>query len=108
MTGRMTESPETNDVLKIDVEQILYSKNPALRKAVPGFIVRYLKRIVHQDELNDFLKNAGHLKDAEFIKPDLNFSISATGFPARKTSRVQEDIFLSPIIHWEGSTGWSS
>jgi len=69
----MTDSRETNDILQIKVEQILYSKNPALRKAVPGFIVRYLKRIVHQDELNVFLQNAGHLKDAEFIKAGLEF-----------------------------------
>ncbi|HBZ20918.1 MAG TPA: glycerol acyltransferase [Bacteroidales bacterium] len=69
----MTESPEKNDILLIDVGQILYSKNPALRKIVPGFIVRYLKRIVHQDELNEFLKSAGHLKDAEFIKAGLDF-----------------------------------
>ena len=69
----MTESPDSNDILKIDVEQILYSKNQALRKVVPGFIVRYLKRIVHQDELNEFLKSAGHLKDAEFIRAGLDF-----------------------------------
>ena len=52
----MTDSPETNDILQLDVEQILYSKNPALKKALPGFLVRYLKRIVHQDELNEFLR----------------------------------------------------
>jgi 1-acyl-sn-glycerol-3-phosphate acyltransferase len=69
----MTESPKANDFLKIDVEQILYSKNPALKKVVPGFIVRYLKRIVHQDELNEFLKSAGNLRDAEFIKAGLEF-----------------------------------
>jgi 1-acyl-sn-glycerol-3-phosphate acyltransferase len=69
----MTESLDSNNVLKIDVEQVLYSKNPALKKVVPGFIVRYLKRIAHQDELNEFLRYAGHLKDAEFIKAGLEF-----------------------------------
>jgi 1-acyl-sn-glycerol-3-phosphate acyltransferase len=69
----MTESPEMNQALQIDVEQVLYSKNPALRKVVPGFIIRYLKRIVHQDELNEFLKLNGHLKDAEFIEAGLEF-----------------------------------
>jgi putative hemolysin len=69
----MTESPKTNDFLKIDVEQILHSKNPALKKIVPSFIVRYLKRIVHQDELNEFLESAGKLRDAEFIKAGLEF-----------------------------------
>lgn len=69
----MTDFPETNKSLQIDVEQVLYSKNPALKKAVPGFIIRYLKRIVHQDELNEFLRLNGHLKDAEFIKAGLDF-----------------------------------
>jgi 1-acyl-sn-glycerol-3-phosphate acyltransferase len=68
----MTESPVTS-VLKIDVEQVLYSKNPALKKAIPGFLIRYLKRIVHQDELNEFLEKAGHLKDAEFIEAGLKY-----------------------------------
>jgi len=69
----MTGSSTTNDILQLDVEQILYSKNPALKKAVPGFLIRYLKRIVHQDELNDFLKIAGHSRDAEFIKTGLDY-----------------------------------
>ena len=69
----MTESPAANDVLQIDVERVLYSKNPALKKAMPGFVIRYLKRIVHQDELNEFLRLSGHLKNAEFIKAGLEF-----------------------------------
>jgi len=69
----MTESPAANDVLQIDVERVLYSKNPALKKAMPGFLIRYLKRIVHQDELNEFLRLSGHLKNAEFIKAGLEF-----------------------------------
>jgi len=69
----MTEHPETNDILQLDVEQILYSKNPALKKAIPGFLLRYLKRIVHQDELNEFLRIAGNRRDAEFIKAGLDF-----------------------------------
>jgi len=54
------------DGLEIDVEQVLYGKNPKLRKVVPGFFVRYLKKIVHQDEINATLKIKGHLKDNEF------------------------------------------
>ncbi|MDP4223044.1 MAG: 1-acyl-sn-glycerol-3-phosphate acyltransferase [Bacteroidota bacterium] len=69
----MNDSPGNDNNLKIDVEQVLYSKNPALKKVVPGFVVRYLKRIVHQDELNEFLKNRGHLRDAEFIESGLKY-----------------------------------
>jgi putative hemolysin len=69
----MTESAETNKILKIDVEQVLYSKNPSLKKTVPGFIIRYLKKIVHENELNEFLRLNGHLRDAEFIRAGLDF-----------------------------------
>lgn len=58
---------------KIDVENVLHSKNPALAKAIPGFVINYLKKIVHQDELNDFLARWGHLKDAELIDAGLDF-----------------------------------
>jgi putative hemolysin len=57
----------------IDVEKVLYSKNPALRKVMPEFIVNYLKKIVHQDELNDFLTRSGHLKDALLIEAWLKY-----------------------------------
>jgi putative hemolysin len=67
----MENQKTANDVLQVDVEQILNSKNPSLKKMVPGFLLRYLKKIVHQDELNVFLRKAGHLKDAEFIAAGL-------------------------------------
>jgi len=66
------EKPKSK-VPKIDVEKVLYSKNPGLRKVVPRFIVNYLKRIVHQDDLNYFLENWGHLRDAELIGAMLDY-----------------------------------
>ena len=64
--GEMVNQP-------IDVEKILYSKNPAFKKIIPGFVVKYLKKIVHQDELNDFLINFGDLKDVNLIGAWLDF-----------------------------------
>jgi putative hemolysin len=52
--------------LLIDVEQVFASKNPALLKIIPKFVINYLKRIVHQDEINKFLSEKGHLKGAKF------------------------------------------
>jgi len=69
----MKETTDNKDIKLIDVENVLYSKNPSLRKIVPSFIVNYLKRIVHQDELNEFLKQSGHLKDAELIYAGLQY-----------------------------------
>jgi putative hemolysin len=39
----------------IDIEKLIQSKNPKLKKWLPGFITRYLKRILHEDEVNQFL-----------------------------------------------------
>ena len=37
----------------LDIENVIGSKNPNLLRALPSFIIRYLKRILHQDFLND-------------------------------------------------------
>jgi len=62
-----------NDPLKIDVKEVLRSKNPSLASAVPSFFINYLKRIVHQDEINEFLQKYSHLKDAEFVSAGLDY-----------------------------------
>jgi len=41
----------------INIRKIIGSKNPRLLKWIPGFIIRYLERILHQQEINDFLRN---------------------------------------------------
>ena len=56
---------------KIDVRNVLFSKNPALARTIPAFVINYLKRIVHQDELNVFLGKYGHLRDSELIAAGL-------------------------------------
>lgn len=50
----------------IDIRKLVSSKNPKLAKLIPGFVYKYLKRILHQDEVNDFMRRNGHLKDADF------------------------------------------
>jgi len=40
----------------INVRRLIRSKNPRLLKWIPGFIIRYLERILHQKEINDFLR----------------------------------------------------
>jgi putative hemolysin len=69
----MEVSAENKGFRKIDVKEVLQSRNPSLAKAIPSFIINYLKRTIHQDELNYLLTNYGHLKDAEFVGASLNF-----------------------------------
>jgi putative hemolysin len=51
----------------IDIERVFSEKNPRLLKFVPGFVIRYLKRVIHQDELNDALERYKDKMGLDFI-----------------------------------------
>ena len=51
----------------IDVEKILGDKNKAAAQVLPAFVVNYLKRIVHEKEVNAFIEKNGHLRNHEFV-----------------------------------------
>ncbi len=52
---------------QIDVEKIIYNKNPRLYKRLPKFLLTYIKKVLHQEEINEFLRQNNHLKNIEFI-----------------------------------------
>jgi 1-acyl-sn-glycerol-3-phosphate acyltransferase len=81
---------------QIDVGKVLYSKNPALKKVVPDFVVNYLKRIVHQDEINDFLSKWGHLRNAELVGAFLKyFEITYKVFGTENIPKTGRYFFVS-------------
>lgn len=51
----------------VDIEKIIASKNPRLLKWMPGFVLRYIKRILHEADVNAFMKEHGHLRDLHFV-----------------------------------------
>lgn len=51
----------------IDIDNVFRSKNPKLLKLIPRFLISYLKRITHEDELNSFLELSAQLPAYEFI-----------------------------------------
>jgi 1-acyl-sn-glycerol-3-phosphate acyltransferase len=57
----------------IDVEKVLSAKNPKLARWLPGFVVSYLKRIVHQDGINDIIRNYSHLRGSAFNDGALSY-----------------------------------
>jgi putative hemolysin len=61
---------------------VIAEKNPRLLKIIPGFVLRYLKRIVHMDELNDFVarhENLYGLDFADAIIVEMNATINVKG-----------------------------
>ena len=67
------ENVNNNSVLQIDVEKVLESKNPALKKIMPRFLINWLKKIIHQNELNCFLTNYNNLKDEKLVAACLEY-----------------------------------
>jgi putative hemolysin len=53
---------------KIDIEKVIEDKNPHLKKLLPGFMISYLKRIVHQDDVNYFINTYYDKEGIDFIK----------------------------------------
>lgn len=58
---------------RIDIKEVFRDKNPKLASLIPGFVIRYLKRIIHEDELNDFMSKYGDLGDIELVKAGLSY-----------------------------------
>jgi len=56
----------------IDIEKVIRNRSPRLLKALPRFVISYLKRIIHQDEINELIKVSEHLEGHEFIRNVLN------------------------------------
>lgn len=57
-----------DSIFLIDIEKILKTKAGKKYKYIPRFVVSYLKRIVHQDELNVFLKDSKMKSELTFWK----------------------------------------
>ena len=57
----------------IDIDAILSSKMGEKAKRVPRFLVNWLKKIVHQDEVNGFLWDARDLQGTPWLKAGVAF-----------------------------------
>lgn len=60
----MSESMEKT----IDIDQILRSKMGSKAKYLPGFVVNWLKRLVHEDEVNKFLWESRGKQGTEWLE----------------------------------------
>lgn len=71
ITKEKLEKEDQNTVLKINVRALLRAKAP--QKRIPDFLIRYLERIVHQDELNVFLEEQKGVSGIPFVEASVHF-----------------------------------
>ena len=62
-----------DSIFLIDIDKILREKAQKKYKYIPRFVVSYLKKIVHQDELNVFLKESKDKIGVDFLEASLRF-----------------------------------
>ena len=53
---------------QVNVREVFRNKNPRLAGLLPGFIFRYLEKIVHQEDINNFLERHGEKIGLDFVQ----------------------------------------
>jgi 1-acyl-sn-glycerol-3-phosphate acyltransferase len=77
----MTKQAEQNNDKFIDLNKVFKSKNPRLYKIFPKFLINILKKIVHQEVINDFINRNKHKQGLDFARAIADeFSKSYEGF----------------------------
>ncbi len=85
-----------NNPFRIDIEKVIAEKNPKLAKRLPKFLINYIKRIVHQEEINDFLDKHKDVKNIEFIDAVLNvFRNKLNYFGLENINQTKKYIFVA-------------
>ncbi|MDR1197680.1 MAG: 1-acyl-sn-glycerol-3-phosphate acyltransferase [Prevotellaceae bacterium] len=87
-----------NEQLLVDTEQIIKSKSHFLAKILPKFVLRYIKRIIHEDDVNNVLSKHGHNKGIDFVNAtlnELNISYTAKNLEDIDSSENSRFIFAS-------------
>lgn len=69
----MTKAPNKVREKYIELEKVLAEKNPSLAKWLPRFVANYIKRIIHQDELNEIMYLHGDKHGLPFVRSGLDY-----------------------------------
>lgn len=56
----------------IDIKDVFYKKNPTLAKVIPGFVYNFLRKLVHEDEINKILYDNKDKYGLDFVRATLN------------------------------------
>lgn len=96
---------KNKEVKLIDIDKVILDKNPKLYKALPRFIINYIKKTIHQEELNEFiLKNKDNI-GASFLNESFsNFKVFSEIINEENLPSSGRYIFVSnhPIGSFDG------
>lgn len=85
----------SNEPLQIDLDKVVKSKFRK-GKGLPKFVMRYLKRTIHQEEINSYLRESSHLEGVEFATDTIRFfDVSYNVYGLENISQEGKYIFVS-------------
>ncbi len=64
---------KNNQTALIDIRKVIKNKNPKLNKHLPGFMINYIKKIIRQEELNDFISQNNQYSGIEFLRKSFEY-----------------------------------
>ncbi len=73
----------------VDIEKVFKEKNASAYKLTPSFIINYIKRILHEDVINDFQNRAANLRGFEYCKAaikEVGVTVTYTGLEHTPTT----------------------
>lgn len=81
---------------RIDIREVFRKKNPRVARLIPGFVYRYLKRIIHQEEINEVMPRIMHLEGLDFVRAGLeHFGINIRSYGKEHVPREGRFIFVA-------------
>lgn len=73
----------SNNAFRINIESVLKDKAPKYYNKIPRFIINYLKRTVHQEDINGILERNKDLEGVEFmhalVDKEFNLTLNLEG-----------------------------
>ena len=57
----------------INVQEILHNKAPEIANKIPSFVIKIISKIIHQDEINQFLKENEDATGVDFMNRAVDF-----------------------------------
>ena len=76
------EKNQKQPLEQLDIKKVFYNKSPKIARWIPGFVFKYLKKIAHENLLNEIIRDYGHLEGLEFstaLIKRFNVSIEVKG-----------------------------
>ena len=78
----MSEQAMRERTRPVNIRQVFYDKNPRLANILPGFVYKYLEKIAHQRDINEFLEKHGDKYGLDFARAairDFNITLTVVG-----------------------------